>query len=191
MNQERLEINDIAPRFIADALHNDDVKRINLDNYKGKWVILVFYPADFTFVCPTELESLSESYKEFQDIGVEIFSVSTDTVFAHKAWKDSSETIKKIEFPMIADPSGEICKSYGTYVQSEGISLRGTFIIDPDGVLKAYELNDNSFGRSSKELLRKIGAAQFVRNNKGRVCPANWKPGKDTLKPGLHLVGKI
>ena len=152
---------------------------------------MVFYPADFTFICPTELGDVADRYEELQQLGVEVLSVSTDTVFVHKAWYDNSETIKKIKFPMVADPNGEICRNYGTYIAHEGLSLRGTFVIDPDGVLKAFELHDNSIGRSGAELVRKIKAAQFVRENGDQVCPANWEPGKDTLKPGLDLVGKI
>jgi NADH-dependent peroxiredoxin subunit C len=189
--QSKIEIGKPAPKFVADAFHNNEIKKINLEDYKGKWVILVFYPADFTFICPTELGSLADSYPEFQQLGTEIISVSTDTTFVHKAWKDNSEMIKKINFPMLADPTGGICRAYGTYIPEEGLSLRGTFIVDPDGILKAFEINDNSIGRSSTELLRKVKAAQFVREHGDEVCPANWEPGKDTLKPGLDLVGKI
>lgn len=185
------KINAPAPSFVADAFHNNQETKVNLSHYKGKWVALVFYPADFTFICPTELGDLADHYGEFQKLGAEVLSVSTDTVFVHKAWWDNSPTIKKIKFPMVADPTGNICKAYGTYIAEEGLSLRGTFIIDPDGILKAFELNDNSIGRSSTELLRKVKAAQFVREHGGEVCPANWEPGKATLKPGLNLVGKI
>ena len=125
------------------------------------------------------------------EMGVELMSISTDTVFVHKAWKDNSETIAKIQYPMIADPTGSICKKYGTYIAGEGLSLRGTFIIDPEGVLKAYELHDNAIGRNTEELIRKLQAAQFVRDNKGQVCPMNWKPGEKTLTPGMDLVGKL
>ena len=184
-------INAPAPTFTADAFHNNQQIKVNLAQYRGKWVVLVFYPADFTFICPTELGDLADHYAEFQRLGVEVLSVSTDTVFVHKAWFDHSSTIAKIRFPMVADPTGNICKSYGTYIAEEGLSLRGTFIIDPDGILKAFELHDNSIGRSGAELLRKVKAAQFVREHGGEVCPANWEPGKQTLKPGLNLVGKI
>jgi peroxiredoxin (alkyl hydroperoxide reductase subunit C) len=153
--------------------------------------VLFFYPADFTFVCPTELGSLADAYPELQKLEVEVLSVSTDTAFVHKAWHDNSETIKKITFPMIADPTGNISRKYGVYIEEEGLAYRGTFLIDPDGILKAYEIHDNSIGRSSVELLRKIHAAQFVRKYGDKVCPANWEPGKETLKPGLNLVGKI
>lgn len=191
MEQNKLEINAPAPKFEAKAFQNDEIKTVKLSNYKGKWVVLVFYPADFTFICPTELGELADYYEEFTKLNVEVLSVSTDTTFTHKAWHDSSPTIKKITFPMVADPNGEICRSYGTYITEEGLSLRGTFIIDPDGMLKVFELHDNSIGRNTKELLRKVKAAQFVREHGGEVCPASWEPGKATLKPGLHLVGKI
>lgn len=190
-NCEPLEINKQAPKFSAEAYHNGEIKKINLDDYKGKWVVLFFYPADFTFICPTELGDLADKYEELKNMNVEVISVSTDTVFVHKAWSDDSPTIGKVKFPMLADPTGNVCRDYGTYIYEEGLSLRGTFIIDPDGVLKSFEINDNSIGRSSEELIRKIKAAQFVRENGGEVCPANWQPGKDTLKPGLDLVGKI
>lgn len=191
MEEKHIEINSTAPTFEVEAFHDGKVTKVNLADYKGKWVVLVFYPADFTFICPTELGDLADNYAKFQELGCEVMSVSTDTVFVHKAWADNSETIAKIKFPMLADPTGNMCKAYGTYIPAEGLSLRGTFIIDPDGVLKAWELHDNSIGRSSSELLRKVQAAQFVRENGGEVCPANWNPGAKTLKPGLDLVGKI
>ncbi len=179
------------PEFELSAYHNNDIKKIKISEYKGKWLVLLFYPADFTFICPTELEDAANHYEEFQKAGAEVLSVSTDTVYAHKAWRDVSPAIKKIKFPMIADPTGNLCREFGTYMDEAGLSLRGSFIIDPDGVLKAYEIHDNSIGRSAKEILRKVQAAKFVRENKGEVCPASWEPGKKTLKPGLDLVGKI
>lgn len=177
--------------FQAQAYQNNDIKTIKLSDYKGKWVVLFFYPADFTFVCPTELEEVAMLYPEFQKVGAEILSVSTDTVYVHKAWHDVSPAIKKITFPMLADPSQKLCNMFGTLIEGVGLSYRGSFIIDPDGVLKCAEIQDNSIGRSAQELLRKVQAAKFVRENKGEVCPANWQPGKKTLKPGLDLVGKI
>ena len=191
MESNKLEINAKAPAFEAKALQNDEIKTVRLADYNGKWMVLFFYPADFTFICPTELGELADNYGEFKKLNTEVLSVSTDTVFTHKAWHDSSPTIKKIKFPMVADPTGQICRNYGTHITDEGLSLRGTFIIDPDGILKAFELHDNSIGRSTKELIRKIKAAQFVREHGGEVCPASWEPGKSTLKPGLNLVGKI
>ncbi len=186
-----LKIGQKVPDFEVQAYHQDDTKKIRLSDYKGKWVVLLFYPADFTFVCPTELEEAAHYDPEFKKVGAELMSVSTDTVYVHKAWHDVSPAIKKIQFPMLADPTGNLCREFGTYIDEAGLSLRGTFIIDPDGILKAYEIHDNSIGRSTKEILRKVQAAKFVRENKGEVCPASWEPGKKTLKPGLNLVGKI
>ncbi len=180
-----------APEFKVEVYQEENTRKIQLKDYRGKWVVLFFYPADFTFVCPTELEALADNYAEFQKLGVEVISVSTDTVFVHKAWHDNSPAIKKIKFPMAADPTGNLCRAYGTYIHEEGLSLRGTFLVDPDGILKAYEIHDLTIGRSVKELLRKIKAAQFVREHGDQVCPIEWEPGKKTLKPGLELVGKI
>lgn len=188
---EEVEIGEEIPDFILEAYHNDEIKEVQLSDYRGKWLVLFFYPADFTFVCPTELEEMADYYEKFQKEGVEVLSVSTDTVYTHKAWHDTSDAIKKITFPMVADPTGELCETFGTYIYDEGVSLRGTFIIDPEGVLKAVEINDNSIGRSAAELLRKVQAAKFVNEHNGQVCPASWKPGDDTLEPGLDLVGKI
>ena len=151
----------------------------------------VFYPADFTFVCPTELGDLAEKYGELQKLGVEVYSVSTDTHFTHKAWHDASETIKKIKFPMLADPTGALSRAFGVYIDGEGLAYRGTFLVDPDGNIKVAEIHDNGIGRNSDELFRKVQAAQFVASHPGEVCPAKWKPGEKTLKPGLNLVGKI
>ena len=179
------------PNMELEIFHNNEFKKINTSDYKGKWLVLFFYPADFTFVCPTELVELADKYSEFKDINTEIMSVSTDTVFVHKAWYDNSPSIGKINYPMAADPTGELCKALGTYIYEEGLSLRGTFIIDPEGIIKAYEMHDNSIGRNANELLRKLQAAQYVTEHGGEACPASWKPGSDTLTPGVDLVGKI
>ena len=179
------------PDFELEAFVDEDIKKIKGSDYLGKWLILFFYPADFTFVCPTELEEMADRYEEFKALDAEIVSVSTDTVFVHKAWHDHSEAIKKIKFPMLADPAGSLCKALGTYIPNEGLSLRASIIIDPEGVIKVYELHDNSIGRNAGELLRKLQAAKFVNEHAGQVCPASWKPGSDTLEPGLNLVGKI
>ena len=177
--------------FELDAFHNEEEKKIRLYDYAGKWLILFFYPADFTFVCPTELSELADLYPEFKKLDAEVLSVSTDTEFTHKAWHDSSPSIKKIQFPMVADPTGNLCAELGVYLPEAGLSLRGSFIVDPDGVIKAYEVHDNSIGRSAAELLRKLQAAKFVREHGGEVCPANWRPGNSTLKPGIDIVGKL
>ena len=186
-----VKIGDKVEDFELKAFYNNEENKIKLSNYKGKWVVLFFYPADFTFICPTELVELADHYDEFKKLDAEILSVSTDTVFVHKAWHDHSPSIKKIKYPMLADPTGKLCREFGTYIEDEGLSLRGSFIIDPDGILKAFELHDNSIGRSAMELLRKLQAAKYVREHGGEVCPANWTLGKGTLKPGLDLVGKI
>ncbi|MBS3137397.1 redoxin domain-containing protein [Candidatus Woesearchaeota archaeon] len=186
------KISDIEiANFELEAFQNEEIKKLKLSDYKGQWLVLIFYPADFTFICPTELEEAANYYEEFKKLGAEILSVSTDTVFVHKAWHDHSPTIKKIKFPMVADPTGKLCREFGTYIEQEGVSLRGSFIIDHESVLKAYEIHDNSIGRNAKELLRKLQAAIFVKEHKGEVCPASWEPGKKTLKPGLDLIGKI
>lgn len=186
-----IKIGQTISDFELEAFQDEQIKKIKLSDYRGKWLVLLFYPADFTFICPTELEEAAEHYEEFKRSGAEIISVSTDTVFAHKAWHDVSPAIKKIKYPMAADPTGKLCREFGVYIEEEGLSLRGSFIIDPDGILKACEIHDNSIGRSAAEILRKLQAAKFVRDNKGQVCPASWKPGGKTLKPGLDLVGKI
>ncbi len=191
MPMAAMRIGDTLPELELDVFYQGKDQKLQTTDYEGKWQIFFFYPADFTFVCPTELEELADMYTEFQHEGAEIFSVSTDTVFVHKAWKDTSAAIGKVEFPMVADPTGEICELFGTYIYDEGLSLRGTFIIDPSGELVAMEIHNNNIGRSAKELLRKLKAAKFVAEHSGQVCPASWEPGNDTLEPGMDLVGKI
>ncbi len=186
-----IQIDETIPDFELEAFHNGELRNLRLSDYRGMWLALIFYPADFTFVCPTELEEAAHYHEEFRRYGAEIMSVSTDTVFVHKAWHDQSPAIKQVKFPMLADPTGRLCRAFGTYIEAEGVSLRGSFIIDPDGILKAYEVNANNIGRSAGELLRKLQAAAFVRENTDQVCPAGWEPGKRTLTPGLDLVGKL
>ncbi len=188
-----------VPDFEFEVYHAGDTKTLSLSQLRGKWVVLVFYPADFTFICPTELEEMAKLYPKFEELGSEVISVSTDTVFTHKAWHDTSEAIKQITYPMAADPSGKIASAFGVLIESdgpalipdEGLAQRGTFIIDPTGVLVSMEINDNSIGRKAAETLRKLQAAQYVKAHKGQVCPASWEPGSDTLEPGMDLVGKI
>jgi len=190
-SEYELKIGHPAPSFKAEIYHEDTVKKIKLSDYKRKWLILFFYPADFTFVCPTELGDLADRYEEFKKLNTEILSVSTDTVFVHKAWHEDSDTIKKIKFPMLADPTHAVSFKYNVLIEEEGLAQRGTFIINPEGILKTMEIHDNGIGRSSDELIRKLQAAQFVHKYGDQVCPANWQPGKNTLKPGLDLVGKL
>lgn len=186
-----VKINQKVADFKLEAYQNEEIKTVNLADYRGKWVIVMFYPADFTFICPTELEEMASLYDDFKRLGAEVFSISTDTVYAHKAWHDQSPAIKNVKFPMLTDPTGNVSREFGVYIEEEGLALRGSFIIDPEGALKACEIHDNSIGRSAKELLRKLQAAIFVEKHKGQVCPASWEPGKETLKPELDLVGKI
>lgn len=194
---ETLHINShpVIGETVADmeckAFHNEKEISLKLSDYRGKWLVLFFYPADFTFVCPTELEDVADHYDAFKKMNAEVLSVSTDTVFVHKAWHDNSPSIKKITFPMVADPTGNLSRQMGVYITEAGLALRGSFVIDPDGKLVAYEVHATNIGRSADELLRKVQAAQFVREHGGEVCPAKWKPGEKTLKPGLDLVGKI
>ncbi len=184
-------INTKIPEFKVQAYHNDTFKTVSHNDLLGKWTIFFFYPADFTFVCPTELGDMADKYAEFKKMGVEVYSVSTDTHFVHKAWHDASETIKKIQYPMLADPTGYLAKAFGVYIESDGLAYRGTFLVNPEGLIKIAEIQDNGIGRNADELLRKTQAAQFVATHSGEVCPAKWRPGEKTLKPGLDLVGKI
>ena len=184
-------INTQVKPFKAQAFHNGKFVEVTEETLKGKWNVFVFYPADFTFVCPTELGDVADHYQELQKMGVEVYSVSTDTHFTHKAWHDASKTIKKITYPMLGDPTGAISRNFDVMIEEEGLALRGTFIIDPDGVIKTAEVNDLGIGRSAADLVRKVQAAQHIAANPGQVCPASWKPGAETLEPSLDLVGKI
>lgn len=184
-------INAQIPEFRVNAYHNGEFKVITNQDVKGKWGIFFFYPADFTFVCPTELEDMADNYAKFQEMGVEVYSVSADTQFVHKAWHDASESIKKIQYPMLSDPTGALSRALGVYIEEEGLTYRGTFLFNPEGEIKLCEIHDNGIGRNASELLRKVEAAQFVAEHPNEVCPAKWKKGEKTLKPGIDLVGKI
>ncbi|HCC3219287.1 TPA: peroxiredoxin, partial [Legionella pneumophila] len=177
--------------FKAQAFQKGEFIEVTEENLKGKWSIFCFYPADFTFVCPTELEDLQNEYATLKDLGVEVYSVSTDTHFTHKAWHDHSDAIGKIEYIMIGDPTQKISRDFEILNEEAGLADRGTFIIDPDGKIQAVEINADGIGRDASTLVNKIKAAQYVRNNPGEVCPAKWQEGSTTLKPSLDLVGKI
>jgi NADH-dependent peroxiredoxin subunit C len=177
--------------FKSTMFHNGKFLDVSEADLKGKWSVVFFYPADFTFVCPTELGDLADNYAEFKKLGVEIYAVSTDTHFTHKAWHDTSDTIGKIQYPMIGDPTGTICRNFGVMIEAAGLADRGTFVIDPNGVIQIIEINAGGIGRDALELLRKIKAAQYVASHPGEVCPAKWKEGEATLAPSLDLVGKI
>jgi NADH-dependent peroxiredoxin subunit C len=184
-------INTAVQPFKAQAYHNGQFVEVTEQTLKGKWSVLVFYPADFTFVCPTELGDLADHYAEFKKLGVEIYGVSTDTHFTHKAWHDTSDTIKKVQYPLVADPTGKLSRAFEVYIEEAGLAYRGTFVINPDGMIKTIEVHDNGIGRDARELLRKVRAAQYVASHPGEVCPAKWTPGEKTLAPSLDLVGKI
>ena len=184
-------INTQVKPFKATAFHNGKFVPVSEENLKGKWSQHHNNPADFTFVCPTELGDLADQYAEFQKLGVEIYGVSTDTHFTHKAWHDTSDTIAKIKYPLVGDPTGAITRNFDVMIEEEGLALRGTFVINPEGEIKLCEIHDNGIGRDAKELLRKVQAAQYVAAHPGEVCPAKWTPGAETLKPSLDLVGKI
>lgn len=184
-------INSEIKPFKAQAFHQGQFISVSDADLKGKWSVVFFYPADFTFVCPTELGDLADHYAEFKKLGVEIYSVSTDTHFTHKAWHDSSETIGKIQYPMIGDPTGTITRNFGVMIEEAGLADRGTFVIDPEGKIQIIEINAGGIGRDASELLRKVKAAQYVASHPGEVCPAKWKEGEATLAPSLDLVGKI
>ena len=184
-------INTEVKPFTATAFHDGAFVEVSDADLRGKWSVVFFYPADFTFVCPTELGDVADHYAQLKDMGVEVYSVSTDTHFTHKAWHDASDTIKKIHFPMVGDPTGTISRNFGVMIEEEGLALRGSFVINPEGVIKVAEVHDLGIGRSAKELVRKIQAAQYVASHDGEVCPAAWTPGAETLAPSLDLVGKI
>jgi peroxiredoxin (alkyl hydroperoxide reductase subunit C) len=184
-------INTEIKPFKASAFKDGQFIDVTDASLKGKWSVVVFYPADFTFVCPTELEDLADHYEQFQTLGVEVYGVSTDTHFAHKAWHDTSDAIKKVKYTLIGDPTGTITRNFDVMIEEEGLALRGTFLINPEGQIKLCEIHDNGIGRSASELLRKVKAAQYVAAHPGEVCPAKWQEGDKTLKPSLSLVGKI
>jgi peroxiredoxin len=184
-------INTEVKPFNATAFHQGKFIEVSEASLKGQWSVVFFYPADFTFVCPTELGDLADNYAEFQKMGVEIYGVSTDTHFTHKAWHDTSDTISKIQYPLIGDPTHAISRNFDVLIESDGMADRGTFVIDPQGKVQIVEINAGGVGRDASELLRKVKAAQYVAAHPGEVCPAKWKEGEATLAPSLDLVGKI
>lgn len=175
--------------FKVHAFYKDGFSTVEKKDVMGKWSVFFFYPADFTFICPTELEDLQNQYSKFKDLGCEIYAVSTDSHFVHKAWKDASERIKKLEYPMLADPTHTLSYDFDVLIESDGQAERGTFVVNPEGKIVAYEVNAGNVGRNAEELLRKVQALQFVAEHGDEVCPAKWQPGSDTLKPSLDLVG--
>lgn len=177
--------------FKVQAFIDNEFKEVTKDDILGKWSVFFFYPADFTFVCPTELEDLADIYEDFKKINCEVYSVSCDTHFVHKAWHDASKTIQKIKYPMLADPTATLARDFEVLIESSGMAERGSFIINPQGKIVAYEINAGNVGRNAKELFRRVQASQFVAEHGDEVCPAKWQPGEKTLKPSLDLVGLL
>ncbi len=177
--------------FSVDAFHENTFTKVTKENVLGKWGVFFFYPADFTFVCPTELDDLACLYESFKEINCEVYSISCDTHYVHKAWHDASDTIKKIKFPMLADPTGALAREFDVMIENAGVSERGTFIINPEGKIVSYEVVAGNVGRNAEELHRRVQALQFVAMHGDEVCPAKWRPGAKTLKPGLDLVGNL
>ena len=177
--------------FRADAFHNGVFTEVTDADLKGRWSVVFFYPADFTFVCPTELEDLAENYDAFRHLGVEIYAVSTDSHFTHKAWHESSPAVGKVQFPMLGDPTQRLSRNFDVLIEKDGMAERGTFVVNHEGKIVIMEHHDEGIGRNSAELLRKVEAAQYIAANPGQVCPAKWRPGEATLTPSLDLVGKI
>ena len=184
-------INKEVNEFSVQAYVNDSFKTVSKSDILGKWSVFFFYPADFTFVCPTDLEDLANIYDKFQSVGCEIYSVSTDTHFVHKAWHDHSERISKLQYPMLADPTHALCRDFDVLIEADGMAERGSFIVNPEGKVVSYEVSAGNVGRNAEELFRKLQACQFVHEHGDEVCPAKWQPGAETLKPSLDLVGQL
>ncbi len=184
-------VNTEVQPFKAQAFHNGDFVEVTEASLKGKWSVLIFMPAAFTFNCPTEIEDAADNYAAFQAAGAEVYIVTTDTHFSHKVWHETSDAVGKAKFPLIGDPTHQLTNAFGVHIPEEGLSLRGTFVINPEGVIKTEEVHDNAIARDVSETLRKLKAAQYVANNPNEVCPAKWKDGESTLTPSIDLVGKI
>jgi peroxiredoxin (alkyl hydroperoxide reductase subunit C) len=184
-------INTEVKPFKVNAFHNGKFVPVSNEDLKGKWSVLIFMPAAFTFNCPTEVEDAADNYAEFQKAGAEVYIVTTDTHFSHKVWHETSPAVGKAQFPLLGDPTHQLTKAFDVHIDEEGLALRGTFIIDPQGVIKTVEIHDNAIARDVKETLRKLKAAQFVASHPGEVCPAKWQEGAKSIKPSLDLVGKI
>ncbi|HNU09787.1 MAG TPA: alkyl hydroperoxide reductase subunit C [Rubrivivax sp.] len=184
-------INTTVQPFKANAFHNGKFIEVSDETLKGHWSVLIFMPAAFTFNCPTEVEDAAEHYAEFQKAQAEVYVVTTDTHFSHKVWHETSEAVGKAKFPLVGDPTHVLTNMFGVHIPEEGLALRGTFILDPQGAVKTAEVHDNSIARDVKETLRKLKAAQYVAKHPGEVCPAKWNEGAKTIAPSIDLVGKI
>ena len=186
-----IKIGKSIPEVELEAYLGNRIEKVNLSEYRGQWLVMLFYPSDFTFVCPTELQEAADLYEQFTELGAEVLSVSTDSAFVHKSWHESSKAVGKVRFPMLADRSGRMCREFGTYIENEGLSLRATFIVDPQGIVKLIEMHDEAIGRNVGEILRKLQALKYVSDHPDAVCPASWKPGAEVLKPKFDLIGGL
>ena len=184
-------VNTEVKPFKADAFRNGEFIQVTDADLKGKWSVLIFMPAAFTFNCPTEVEDAAENYEEFKKAGAEVYIVTTDTHFSHKVWHETSPAVGKAQFPLVGDPTHQLTRAFDVHIEEAGLALRGTFIVNPEGVIKTAEIHDNAIARDVSETLRKLKAAQFVASHPGEVCPAKWKEGNDTIAPSIDLVGKI
>ena len=184
-------INTQVQPFKANAFHNGKFIEVTEASLKGKWSVMIFMPAAFTFNCPTEIEDAADNYAAFQKAGAEVYIVTTDTQFSHKVWHETSPAVGKAKFPLVGDPTHQLTRAFGVHIDAEGLALRGTFVINPDGVIKTMEIHSNEIARDVSETLRKLTAAQYTAANPGHVCPAKWKEGAKTLAPSIDLVGKI
>ena len=184
-------INTQVQPFKAQAFHNGKFIEVTEKSLQGKWSVLIFMPAAFTFNCPTEIEDAADNYPAFQKAGAEVYIITTDTQFSHKVWHETSPAVGKAQFPLVGDPTHQLTRAFGVHIDAEGLALRGTFVINPDGVIKTVEIHSNEIARDVSETLRKLKAAQYTAANPGQVCPAKWKEGEKTLTPSLDLVGKI
>ena len=184
-------INKSVPEFSTQAYHNGKFVTVSNKTIQGKWSVFIFMPAAFTFNCPTEIEDAADNYAQFEKMGAEVYIVTTDTHFSHKVWHETSPAVGKARFPLVGDPTHALTRGFGVHIDSEGLALRGTFVINPDGIVKTAEIHSNEIARDVSETVRKLKAAQYTAAHPNEVCPAKWKDGAATLKPSLDLVGKI
>ena len=184
-------INTAVQPFKAQAYHNGKFIEVSDQSLKGKWSVLIFMPAAFTFNCPTEVEDAADNYAEFQKLGTQVYIITTDTHFAHKVWHETSPAVGKARFPLVGDPTHQLTRAFGVHIEAEGLALRGTFIINPEGTLVSSEINFYNVGRDAAELLRKMEANAYLVRHPEQACPAKWKPGSKTLTPSKDMVGKV
>mgnify|MGYP006323155855 CR=1 FL=1 len=184
-------INTEIKPFKAQAFHNGKFVEVSDATLKGKWSVIVFMPAAFTFNCPTEVEDAAENYAEFEKMGAEVYIVTTDTHFSHKVWHETSPAVGKAQFFLVGDPTHHLTRAFDVHIDEGGMALRGTFIIDPQGIIKTMEVHSNEIARDVKETVRKLKAAQYTAAHPGQVCPAKWNEGSKTIAPSIDLVGKI